>query len=116
MALIPVLLAALVISRDSIPGSIAVIFLVIFSFALFFTNEIHKWAHRENVSRPVAWLQRSGLILSPAHHAAHHTAPFNRRYCITAGWLNLLLDGTGFFRALERAVTFATGAEPRSYA
>ncbi len=115
LGLIPVLLTVLVLPCDSTLRGIAVIFLAIFSFAMFFTNEIHKWAHREDVNRPVAWLQRAGLILSPARHAVHHAEPFDRYYCITTGWLNPLLDRIGFFRALEGAVRFATGAVPRSY-
>ena len=114
LALVPLLLVALLAPREQKRGAIAVIFLTIFSLAMLLTNEIHKSAHREKVCRPVAWLQRAGLILSPVHHAVHHVAPFDRGYCISAGWLNPLLDAIGFFRALERSVTFVTGAEPRS--
>ncbi len=114
LALVPVLLVALIAPIEPLRGEIAVVFLTMFSFAMLLTNEIHKSAHREKVCRPVAWLQRTGLILSPARHAVHHAAPFDRCYCISAGWLNPLLDAIGFFRALERAVTFVTGAEPRS--
>jgi len=114
LALVPVLLVALLAPREVMRGGIAVIFLTIFSLGMLLTNEIHKSAHRDKVCRPLAWLQRTGLILSPAHHAVHHTAPFDSCYCISAGWLNPLLDAIGFFRALERSVTFVTGAEPRS--
>jgi hypothetical protein len=114
VALVPVLIAALLAPREAMRGGIAAIFLTIFSIAMLLTNEIHKSAHREQVCRPVALLQRAGLILSPAHHAAHHLAPFDRCYCISAGWLNPILDHSGFFRALERSVTLVTGSEPRS--
>jgi len=114
LALVPVLLVALIAPRKEMRGVIAVILLTVFSIAMLFTNEIHKSAHREKVCRPVAWLQRAGLILSPAHHALHHAAPFDRCYCISAGWLNPLLDAIGLFRALERSITFITGSEPRS--
>jgi ubiquitin-conjugating enzyme E2 variant len=113
VALVPVLLVALLAPRQAVRGGIAVSFLTIFSIAMLLTNEIHKSAHREKVCRPVAWLQCTGLILSPAHHAAHHAAPFDRCYCISAGWLNPILDDSGFFRALERSVTLVTGSEPR---
>jgi ubiquitin-conjugating enzyme E2 variant len=49
-------------------------------------------------------LQRVGLVLAPAHHAVHHQAPFDRRYCITTGLLNPWLDRVGLFRALEALV------------
>ncbi len=114
LALVPVLLVALIAPRQAMRGGIAVIFLTIFSIAMLLTNEIHKSAHREKVCRPVAWLQHAGLILSPEHHAVHHAKPFDRCYCISAGWLNPLLDAIGFFRALERSITFVTGSEPRS--
>jgi|SRR5208337_934326 len=114
LALVPVLLVALIAPRKEMRGVIAVILLTVFSIAMLFTNEIHKSAHREKVCRPVAWLQRAGLILSPAHHALHHAAPFDRCYCISAGWLNPLLDAIGLFRALERCITFITRAKPRS--
>ena len=114
LALIPVLLVALLEPREAMRGGSVVIFLTIFSLAMLLTNEIHKSAHRDKVCRPVAWLQRTGLILSPAHHAVHHAAPFDRRYCISAGWLNPLIDAIGFFRALERSITFVSGSEPRS--
>ena len=114
LALVPVLLVALIAPRKEMRGVIAVILLTVFSIAMLFTNEIHKSAHREKVCRLVAWLQRAGLILSPAHHALHHAAPFDRCYCISAGWLNPLLDAIDLFRALERSITFITGSEPRS--
>lgn len=61
------------------------------------TNQVHQWAHARHAPRAVRWLQRRGLLLSPAHHARHHRA-HDRAYCITAGWCNVLLD-----RVLPRA-------------
>jgi hypothetical protein len=49
----------------------------------------------------VRLLQRSRLVLGPAHHQLHHTKPFNMHYCITNGWLNPLLNKIKFFRGLE---------------
>lgn len=86
-------------------------FLVLFTFL---TNQFHKWAHSERPPAPVAWLQRWHLILPPAHHARHHTPPFNRYYCITVGWLNRPLTWIRFFPALEALVHWLTGAIPRS--
>ena len=75
------------------------------------TNQFHKWAHQAAPPRLVRALQRSRIILHPEHHRAHHTAPFESSYAITNGWLNPLLNRTGFFRRLEGALrTF--GIEP----
>jgi ubiquitin-conjugating enzyme E2 variant len=77
-------------------------------------NQVHKWAHgRHRAPRLVRRLQRAGWILSPARHARHHRSPHATDYCITGGWLNPALDGVGFWRALERAITRLTGAAPR---
>jgi hypothetical protein len=90
---------------------------VVFSLssALAATNQIHKWAHAATAPRAVAWLQRRGCILSPTHHAVHHTPPFDRHYCITTGWLNPLCERLDLFRALERWITSASGVLPRRY-
>ncbi|GAB4424583.1 MAG: fatty acid desaturase CarF family protein [Turneriella sp.] len=76
----------------------------IFSFllAVFFTNQIHKWAHMVNPPRAVRFLQSCRLILSPRSHAIHHTAPHDSYYCITAGWLNLPLARSGVFSHIAR--------------
>ena len=76
-------------------------------------NQIHKWAHARRAPRLVRRLQRAGWILSPRRHAPHHRAPHSTDYCIAVGWLNPALDALGFWRALERAVSRATGASPR---
>ena len=67
-----------------------------------YTNsQIHKWSH--SVERPwlVRGLQRVRGVLSPDHHARHHSGPHRSHYCITTGWMNWVLDGTQFFRRLE---------------
>jgi ubiquitin-conjugating enzyme E2 variant len=79
-------------------------------FFVFMTSQIHKWSHMDQPPRAIAWLQAVRLILHPVHHAVHHTAPFNRYYCITAGWLNPVLTRP----ALERMITAVTGALPRA--
>ena len=78
-------------------------------------NQLHRWAHMEAPARPVRWLQRSGLVLSPRRHARHHRAPRTSAYCISTGWLNPLLDRSGCWRALERAVARASGVAPRAF-
>lgn len=64
---------------------------------VFLTNQFHKWAHMKNASAPIRFLQRTRLILSPAHHNIHHTSPYTRYFCITTGWLNFTLDRLFFF-------------------
>lgn len=68
------------------------------------TNQFHKWAHQERVSRLVGWLQQMRLVLSPHHHQLHHSRPFDTNYCITNGWLNPALERIRFFRGLEFAL------------
>jgi ubiquitin-conjugating enzyme E2 variant len=69
------------------------------------TNLFHKFAHQENPSGTIRWLQRKGIILSPAHHELHHVSPFDTHYCITNGWLNPTLQKLKFFRGLEHSLS-----------
>src|SRR4051812_43464707 len=52
------------------------------------TSQAHKWAHMDRPPAFIALLQRANLLLPPRHHDVHHTAPYNKYYCITVGWLN----------------------------
>jgi plasmanylethanolamine desaturase len=79
-----------------------------------FTSQIHKWSHQVEPPWLVRALQNLRLILPAAHHQVHHTAPHTGSYCITAGWLNPLLDRSGYWRVLERLITAVTGAVPRA--
>lgn len=90
-ALLP-LLASVACPLDSPLGAFFACAFFWLSLWLAATNQIHKWAHAPRVPRLVAALQRSGLILDPGRHAVHHTAPFDRHYCITSGWTNPLVD------------------------
>lgn len=87
------------------------------AFAIIFvslTSQIHKWAHMEEAApRWVKLLQRTRIILSPDHHDLHHSAPYNRNYCITVGWMNGPLRTVRFFETLEWVITAVTGALPR---
>jgi ubiquitin-conjugating enzyme E2 variant len=89
----------------AIPGSgwlaFAVMCIAMTTVATVATNQFHKWAHQENPSSLARLLQRTRLVLEPAHHQLHHTEPFDKHYCITNGWLNPLLNKIRFFRALE---------------
>lgn len=69
---------------------------------IFLTNQVHKWAHQPKPPAGVRMLQRTGLILSPDHHARHHREPFLNHYCITSGWLNPILDRSGILQFLLR--------------
>ena len=82
-------------------------------FAIFGTNQFHKWAHMDAPPRLVRLLQRANLVLPPEHHAIHHTAPYAKYYCITVGWLNEALFRLRFFQTLEKVVTRLTGLVPR---
>ena len=88
-------------------------FLVCATLYTGLTSQIHKWAHQNDPPRVVKHLQRWRLLLSPEHHSTHHTAPYNRNYCITVGWLNGPLRAIRFFETLERTITAVTGVIPR---
>jgi plasmanylethanolamine desaturase len=77
------------------------------------TNQIHQWAHMPSPPVPVRWCQSIGVFLRPVDHAAHHDLPYHGNYCITTGWCNRPLEAVRFFRRLEDAVTYLTGAVPR---
>jgi ubiquitin-conjugating enzyme E2 variant len=72
--------------------------------ALFATNGFHCWAHTPVPPRWVGWLQRHRLVLAPQAHAAHHRGAHDQSYCVTTGWLNLLLDRWRFFERVEVAL------------
>jgi len=56
-------------------------------------SEVHRWAHSPSrAPRAVRWLQKTGLLQSPRHHAAHHRPPHSVRFCLLTNWLNLALD------------------------
>jgi plasmanylethanolamine desaturase len=102
----PVLLVVLLL----LPHQTGVLFytsVVIACTALFVfcTNQFHKWAHTKNPAPWVRMLQKAHLILSPEHHVVHHTAPRDKYYCITVGWMNPLLDKIHFFRFCEKMMT-----------
>jgi len=95
----------------SCPVHFALLFIIQDAFALacifglfvgsYANSQIHKWAHAAERPWQVRLLQRWRLFLAPDHHARHHSGPHLTHYCITNGWMNTLLDGSGFFRGLE---------------
>jgi ubiquitin-conjugating enzyme E2 variant len=103
-ACVALLLPGLGLDPARLAERVALAALLLFTLAIALTNLFHRWAHAERVPPLVARLQRSGLVLSPARHAVHHSGAHDRAYCVTTGWLNRPLDAIGFFAALERAV------------
>jgi ubiquitin-conjugating enzyme E2 variant len=82
-------------------------------FWVMATNQFHKWSHMDTPPALIGFLQRVHLILPPDHHRIHHTAPYNKYYCITVGWLNWPLQALHFFPLAERLITWGTGLLPR---
>jgi hypothetical protein len=75
-------------------------------------NEVHRLAHRPLLAGPVSRLfQEIGLFQSPKHHAGHHRAPSDTRYCILTDWLNPVLDRLRIWEGLE-ACLGGVGLEP----
>jgi len=83
-------------------GPLFAAFFLALCFAIFLTNQFHKWAHMEEPPSFAAWLQRRGLILSQEHYDVHHESPYDTYYCITVGVWNPILDRTNFFERTER--------------
>lgn len=78
-------------------------------------NEIHACAHRapkEN-GRLITAMQKTGLMQSHRHHAAHHRRGKDSHYCVMTSHLNPLLERAQFFQTLERVVKWVTGITPR---
>ena len=113
--LLPVLATVLAgAPHASSPSSIAAhAFVIAFALAVFATNQMHKWAHAERRSAAVRFLQRTGLILSPAVHDRHHRGDFSNGYCVTTGWLNPLLDR---YRVLPRCEAWLRSLDPATAA
>lgn len=77
-------------------------------------NEIHAWAHRRVQSRIIRGLQEFGIFQSPRHHAVHHRAPFDCRYCVMSDLLNPTLDRFRFWVGLEWLAWFLFNVRPKS--
>jgi ubiquitin-conjugating enzyme E2 variant len=110
---LPVAVLALVLPHSSPGWVFASSLLGSMIFWVMATNQFHKWSHLDEPPALVGFLQRVHLILPPGHHHIHHTAPFNKYYCITVGWMNKPLTLIHFFPLAERLITWATGALPR---
>lgn len=78
-------------------------------------SEIHAAAHnspKEN-GRLITALQKTGLVQSHAHHAAHHRGLKNVNYCTVTNWLNPALERVRFWRRLEALIRYTTKERPR---
>jgi ubiquitin-conjugating enzyme E2 variant len=68
------------------------VFLVGLVAGVIMTNQLHKWAHMPTVPRLVAAAQRKGIVLSKEHHSVHHSGGYDSNYCITWGYLDVVLN------------------------
>ncbi|CAL5007963.1 unnamed protein product [Urochloa decumbens] len=85
---------------------------------LVLSQQFHAWAHERRPARlppGVTALQRAGVLVSRAQHAAHHRKAHNSNYCIVSGMWNGVLDGYKVLEAAEKVIYFATGVQPRSW-
>lgn len=73
---------------------------------LFASPMIHGWAHGSQLNNPaVRFLQAARLIQRPNGHRLHHSKPYDGGYCVLTGWLNPLLDRSGFWRVARKVVS-----------
>ena len=85
---LPLLLLSVVLPLNNYLHAV----LVLTCIGILFTNQCHKWAHAEKRSFLIEKLQTLGIVLRPAEHAKHHTAPYNSHFCTASGWLNRPLN------------------------
>lgn len=100
-----------------ISGPMVTLFFAVFCSLEILSQEFHKWAHttKSEVPSVVNWLQKYGVIIGRKPHAMHHAAPYKDNYCIVSGFCNNILDDSGFFRLLERAVYKINGVESNAW-
>ncbi len=79
------------------------------------SNEVHASAHRspQENGRLITALQKTGLLQSHRHHAAHHRKGKDTHFCVLTNHVNPVLEAVRFFQALEAIVTRVTGIRPR---
>ncbi|KAI4321944.1 hypothetical protein MLD38_035266 [Melastoma candidum] len=88
-----------------------------FGFFAIMSQQTHSWAHcsRSQLHPIIVALQDAGVILSHAHHRAHHGPRHDNSYCILSGVWNRILDENRVFKALEMALYVLLGVRPRSW-
>ncbi len=109
IATAPIVAMGLTADLTTLHGIFAATFCASISLFVFGTNQFHKWSHEDRLPGWVQGLQRAHIILGVKHHDVHHTAPFDRYYCITSGMLNPLLTRIQFFPRLESLIFRVTG-------
>lgn len=79
------------------------------------SNEVHASAHRspQENGRVITALQKTGLLQSHRHHAAHHRKGKDTHFCVLTNHVNPVLERIRFFQTLEAIVTRLTGVRPR---
>lgn len=79
------------------------------------SNEVHASAHRspQENGRIITALQKTGLLQSHRHHAAHHRKGKDTHFCVLTNHVNPVLERIRFFQTLEAIVTRLTGVRPR---
>ena len=94
-------------------------FVAVMLYCQLIAQEFHRWSHTPpKLLAP--WqrrLQRLGIALPFAEHAAHHKPPFDRKYCILTGRINAVLDShpLHFWRRCEAFFYRLNGVEPLSW-
>lgn len=111
----PILLfLTLAVAASPVVFNLVGIFSIVAAIMSFGTHA-HRLGHRRATSRIVLFLQGAKLLMSPQHHARHHRANHDIRYCVVNGWANHVCDRVGFWRGLERLIEATTGAVPRAH-
>jgi len=110
---VPFLLMLNAVPLDTGWGTASVVFGFAFCGLGSLTNQIHQWSHMPSPPALVRALQAYSVLLGREEHAAHHSRPYDRHYCITTGWCNRPLDAIAFFRRMEKTITVLTGVSPR---
>jgi ubiquitin-conjugating enzyme E2 variant len=79
------------------------------------SNEVHASAHRspQENGRIITALQKTGLLQSHRHHAAHHRKGKDTHFCVLTNHVNPVLERIRFFQTLEAIVIRVTGVRPR---
>ncbi len=105
-----------VTTGTSEPGVVAfasVVTCLVISVCMVLMLQCHKLGHRATRSKVLRALQWSHLLMSYRHHSQHHRGKRDVRYCLINGWADVVLDGIGFWRWVERGTEYVTGAVPR---
>ena len=89
-------------------------FFIVFGFFSSTAAIVHRISHMRDceLSFPIKFLQKIGLLSSHQHHKVHHEIS-DSRYCSVTSLTNHLLDYIHFWRFPEAIVYFLTGISPK---